>query len=1219
MVIDNKYFVGGLNSDDEDRVIPNGDYRYALNIRNSKSDSDSQGSIENVKGNAVTQVALGVGNYKCIGAYDDKLNNKVYWFVYSDQLNHSIIEFDVVANSTQLVIYGAALNFQEDKLIIEQNIAIIDGLMYWVNVKPYKINIAKAKAGLISGFDEQAILAVKAAPQYPPVTEYETDTSKKLNSVRGKLFQFRYKWVYDDNEESAWSPISKVALPLTEGQYRPSAYYPTQENNNIRVDISVGSPNVKRIKIAFREGNIGDFYLFKDIDKSLNIVTPQSYHFYNDEAYTSLDNDGNKGMRLFDWLPLESNTQSLIDGNRLAYGGITEGFDPVNIDIDITPQNSTLPNTPPPDKQSIITNQIAPINNYPLNLNAGSSAADFEAVFDGYGIGTAYAIAGYTQYVKWGFKNPTTNFSNITGYHDIIMFNVSPYSNTRGWYDADTAAIWVTNVHSLEALLKNEPTGTITEGTRVILKVNTSWYNFQTLSVNTRTFTFQEIAVAGDTAYSIQIRLKNQINSTTYYDNNVILSFGASVGSYSRGYHYDINTVNGTSYGSIIGVQVRGLVPPANIIPSAFFPCLTGQTSIVIDTYSSWTTKSEKTLKSGANHGIGIVYYDYANRSGLTNVKTEKSFYVPYPTERGIGVGLIDNATSLKLDIRHKAPSWATAWQVVYTGNKTIEKLDTTTGYKGFIQLSLGSIANASGINDALQASVSSLTTYNDTTSEDIGLVYGFTKGDRIRFLKDSNGNYFQEYEDVEIISYDDSTEVIVFKKPLLSLSGNPIVEIYTPKKSSSYDFYYEIGEVYRCVDGLHYGDVNQVEDINGLIITPATVTLNDIGDVYLRYRTSPMNTQVEDYSFTDFYDSDSWDKGRPNIVDNNIKRTYRPTTIRYSQPYIPETNINGLSRFDDFDFEAYDQQYGDIRLLYSSDRLLNVFQRLKVGRVGISQSTIYSADGSTAAVSRVDKVLNEIIYHAGEYGIGDNPESFAVYGNAKYFVDVKRGVVCRLGGDGITPISEYKMHNAFTDMFEALDTNTLPYKVFGVYDFRFDEYVIHITNGTIQETIAFSEAKNRWVSYYSYFPDFMVSNRTGLITFNQGQLYRHNANTLYNNFYGFQYTSQIKFISNVEPNKIKVFTNITEDASDVWNMVEATNQYDQRTSLEVEDFEDVEGVYKASLLKDENTPNVTNALIEGDEMRSHSLAITLENDTTDFSKLFSVGVGVTLSELTNR
>lgn len=1230
MAIDNKIFTGGLNSDDEDRVMPNGDYRYALNIRNSKSDSDSYGAVENVKGNEkspLTGVYLGSGTFKCIGAYDDKLNNKIYWFIWNDLDTHGIYEYDVVNNSVVVVIFGAALNFKKDKLIIEQNIAIIDGLMYWVNVKPYKINIAKAKAGLISGFDEQAILAAKAAPQYPPIAEFESDLAKKQNSVRGKLFQFRYKWIYDDNEESAWSPISKVPLPLNEGQYRPNGYYPTEYNNNIRIDIDLGSPQVKRIKIAFREGNLGDFYLLKDIDKTLNIVTPTSYNFFNDEAYSSLDNDGNKGMRLFDWMPLESNTQSLIDGNRIAYGGITENFDPVKIDIDIEQLYGVLPNTLPPDKAVIINNQYAPTGMYGVPLNNNSNANQFQSYFTEQTSGY-YQIAGITQAVKW-YKNNVQNSSGIPTFDATNIYNVTRNLNTRGWYDGDTDAIWVTQVHTLELLLKNSLNGQILEGTRIVLKINVSWYNFQNLAVNTRTFSFQEIALINDSATSILHRFKQQINNVNYIDPNVEITFGCSVGNWSRGYaaaglQGNIDIANGINYGSILGIQIKGIVPSANVLfvgtdAESNFPCLINTQSVTIDTYSAWTTKSKKTLKSGANHGIGIVYGDGVNRSGLTNVKEDKSFYVEFPTERTIQNGFITDVTSLKLDIHHKAPQWATTWRVVYTGNKTIEKIDTTGGYKGFLQLKMGGISSASGINNALQASLSTINTYNNSTSEKIGLSYSFSKGDRIRFLKDSSGNYYQIYEDVEIISYDIATESLIFKKPLLAISGDIIVEIYTPKKTTSNEFYYEIGEVYRCDNGLHYGDINQVVDVNGIVITPASVTLDDIGDVYLRYRTSPMDTQIEDYAFSDFYDSDSWDKGRPNIVDNNIKQIYRPTTIRYSQPYIPETNINGLSRFDGFDFEAYDHQYGDIRLLYSSDRLLNVFQRLKVGRIGISQSTIYSADGSSAAVSRVDKVLNEIIYHAGEYGIGDNPESFAVYGNSKYFVDVKRGLVCRLGGDGVTPISEYKMHNYFTDMFEALDTNALPYKVIGTYDVRFDEYIIHITNGTIQATVAFSEGKNRWTTFYSYFPEYMISNRTGLISFFAGQLYRHNMNNLYNNFYGTQYSSKLQFISNVEPLKVKVFTNITQDTNSVFRIDKATNKNGQETNLEYTDFEDVEGVYKATLLKDINTPNVAEPLIEGDEMRDTFLDITIENESTDFVKLLSVGVGVTLSEMTNK
>ena len=60
----------------------------------------------------------------------------------------------------------------------------------------------------------------------------------------------------------------------------------------------------------------------------------------------------------------------------------------------------------------------------------------------------------------------------------------------------------------------------------------------------------------------------------------------------------------------------------------------------------------------------------------------------------------------------------------------------------------------------------------------------------------------------------------------------------------------------------------------------------------------------------------------------NNIKTVKRKSTIRFSNNYIPDTNINGLSQFDDFDFEEYNQDYGNIERMYSENKDLIVFQK---------------------------------------------------------------------------------------------------------------------------------------------------------------------------------------------------------------------------------------------------------------------------------------------------
>jgi hypothetical protein len=1227
MAIDNKYFNGGLNTDDEDRVLPNGDYRYALNIRNSKSDNDSQGSIENTKGNTEVSYAFGAGSFQVVGAYDDKINNKIYYFVWSSQGSHLLLEYDVKNNIINKVLETSLLSLDPQEPIISSNITIIGGQIYWVNNIPYKINISKAiTGGYPSPIRKEHMTAIVMPPAYPPINSWEsTDPDDpdgiKTNNVRGSMWQFRTKFVYEDNEESAWSPVSKVELPFEEGLYRPLGYYETTRNNYINVTFNTGNELVKRVKVAFRNGNVGDFYLAKDIDKSKipALASTYTFPFYNNEVYTSIDNDGGSGMRLFDWTPLQSNTQSLIDGNRIAYGGITENYDPVDIDIEIEPVYSDLPDSEAPGVGTALATQSIPTGLY----NIGGSGTWGQAIqTNTYHIGNN--LGGTNYWAKIGATNVSTGIPAIythpwgagRGFYDVIYLDPSRTPNGQSG-----GGLWVVSEISHEVYVYNEPNGFVAPGSKFVVQISTQWAEFGVGSGN-RVFKFQETAIAGDTAKSVLERLGTQINGFTHTTSRAEVKLTASTvaGTFVRNF---TTLVNGNKINiSVEAYALQDIVKPLIGIGDSSIqgiltpiPALT-YSKIYFDSYAGWTSNIEKTLKMGARHGIGMVYYDMYNRSTLANISDNSTFYVKYPTERGLAADRITDVVELDLTINHDPPSWASHYQIVYTGNQSVSNIQVESGFKGFLQVRLDNVVNSGTINGALQSELNNLQLYGKDNPEVTSLVYGFTKGDRIRFLKDKDNDYYQEYIDVEIISFDEGTNLLTFKKPEVALTGSIIAELYTPKKDVENDFYYEIGEVYDINNGYHTGNIQD----QSATVPEAKIRLYDIGDVYLRYRESPMNTQVEDYNYSDFYDSDTWDRGRTYISDKNITQTYRPTTIRYSEAFIPETNINGLSQFNDLSFEAYDHKYGDIRLLYSEDKALLVFQQLKVGQIGVSQSTLYSNDGSTVGTVRNEtKVLSDIRYYAGEFGIGNNPESFAVYGNMKYWADAKRGAILRLGGDGITPISEYKMHNYWTDKLQEIDDSVDGYKIYGVYDVRFDEYILHINSGEIRETIAYSEGKDRWTTFYSFNPDFMVSNRTGLITFSDGKLYIQNSNETYNQFYGLDYKSSIRFLSNVEPNKVKVFCYITQDSNTIWSMPTAVNQYEQETSLLTTDFEDVEGVYKTSFLRDANTPNKQFPLIEGDEMRSNSMDITLENDSQEFVKLFSVGVGVTLSELTNR
>ena len=1306
MAIENKYFFGGLNSDDEDRVVPNGDYRYALNIRNSKSDSDSQGAIENVKGNTLINFDLGRGFHKCIGAYDFQAENKVYYFLWSDEKNHKILEFDSNTNVIETVLNTGVLNFQKDKLILPSNVTILDGVLRFTDTynEPYKINIERAKKNLYPPqLTIEHLRAINIPPINPPVVEYRSDQDVKTNNLRNKLFQFRYKYVYVDNEESAWSPISKVPLPLEEVKFRPFSYIENYIENYIEIGFQTGNDLVVAIKIAFREGNTGDFYLIKKIDKKkLGIpsnINNYTFDFYNNETYITIDNDGGKGLRLFDNVPDKANSQSLIAGNRIVYGGITDGKDPVEVDLEFEVKNGTVlrGTNPKVETTQKLNNQSVYYNFYSVGLTGG---------------GTTVPMTGGNHFMStWGQYNILSLTSGDT-INEGVITKTQPYNIQHLWYGDFTVkspAYWVVvngnkyhikrdGIHNTSVYSTNnnktkiryvgqDPTGVATwshittsmlmnewiissplgqAGIRYLLTITIKYANYAINNYGSKKFTFQYTTVAGDDEVAVANALKNAIQQTTYTSNDkgITIEFPeTAVSAWSMG----LGTSLPAGQGRIaLVIRAEAYTPNDKVTVNSqgTIPALI-EFSSTLESLSDWTTRVSKTLKSGSEHSVAIVYYDNANRSGLSNRTEKKMFYVKYPTERNIPTGHAITPNTLDVTIKHLAPKWATHYQFVYTGNQTIEYLPTDS-YKGFIQCNIREVANSS-ITGALQCKLTDIKIYNDSTPEAVGFTYGFTKGDRIRLLTNSSANYFSmsndgfDYVDVEIISYTLATEVLVFKKPDVPVSSVTLVEIYTPKKKVDSTFYYEIGEVYEITEGgFHKGNTKDQTPTQDAI-----VSLDDIGDVYLRFRTSPISRQVEDYSFSDHYKSDSWDKGRPNIVNNDIKKTYRPTTIRFSNPFLWETNINGLSTFFDFDFESYDQNYGSIQLLHPEDKSLIVFQQRKTGIIGINQTIVYGDDGEVVSMVRNEsKVLSQSIrYYEGEYGIGINPESFAVYANRKYFVDVKRGAVIRLGRDGVTAISEYKMHNYFNDIFIDVDNQEAPYRVFGVYDVRFDEYILFITNEPtlagessspiyeeytelshidsplmseyvtktrikqdiiptklVKEMVAFSESKNRWTTFYKYFPDFLITNRVGMLSFKEGSLYKHNDSNTYNSFYfEIQQTSLIRFISNIEHNQIKFYNNINVRATDVFSMPKATNQFGQETSLDVIDFEEEEGVYKAAFLRDVNTPNVTLPLIEGDEIRCHSLTIELENNSSELVKLFSVAIGLGLSELTNR
>ena len=139
-----------MNKDLDERLVPSGEYRDALNIEVSTSEGSNVGVVKNILGNHGL-VYLEDG-FTCVGSIADDKTNKLYWFVSSYEAD-CIIEYNIDRNEKAYVFVDryvgtpkAVLKFP-NKIITGIN--IIDNLLLWTdNVNnPRKINIDTCKAG----------------------------------------------------------------------------------------------------------------------------------------------------------------------------------------------------------------------------------------------------------------------------------------------------------------------------------------------------------------------------------------------------------------------------------------------------------------------------------------------------------------------------------------------------------------------------------------------------------------------------------------------------------------------------------------------------------------------------------------------------------------------------------------------------------------------------------------------------------------------------------------------------------------------------------------------------------------------------------------------------------------------------------------------------------------------------------------------------------------
>jgi len=236
--------------------------------------------------------------------------------------------------------------------------------------------------------------------------------------------------------------------------------------------------------------------------------------------------------------------------------------------------------------------------------------------------------------------------------------------------------------------------------------------------------------------------------------------------------------------------------------------------------------------------------------------------------------------------------------------------------------------------------------------------------------------------------------------------------------------------------DGMHSGNVQtQTSSLPAIINT-------EFSDCF------SFGNGVESYKILDSIVGKTKNIGERVTSTSNLdyKEANRFADLTYSGVYNDETNVNKLNEFNLglLNFKPLEDSYGPIQLLYGRKTDILTLQEDKISYVLAGKNLLSDSVGG-GVVTAVPEVLGKQIARIEEYGISNNPESFAAWGPNKYFTDSKRGAVINLVGmagrdEQLQVISEAGMRSWFRDLFiDTFNTQKL-----GGFDPYMNEYVLH-------------------------------------------------------------------------------------------------------------------------------------------------------------------------------
>ena len=179
-----------MNLDLDDRIIPNGEYREALNVQVSTSEDSDVGSVQNILGNTLrdridsSQNIVIPDDSICVGQIADEKNNKLYYIIQSTT-SSGIIEYDITTDQNQIILVDSNNSVLKLDLIPQGSfitgINIIDDFLFFTDGvnEPKKINIQQFKNNSHTDFNTTSDFYVNGVSQGVLLEEHVTVIKRK--------------------------------------------------------------------------------------------------------------------------------------------------------------------------------------------------------------------------------------------------------------------------------------------------------------------------------------------------------------------------------------------------------------------------------------------------------------------------------------------------------------------------------------------------------------------------------------------------------------------------------------------------------------------------------------------------------------------------------------------------------------------------------------------------------------------------------------------------------------------------------------------------------------------------------------------------------------------------------------------------------------------------------------------------------------------------------